>query len=151
MNNYDKIKNNLNLLSVFTLIYGILSVLFAFVPLIYVFMGAMVTQIDELDPNMKDAEAAMAMGGIFIVIGLIGFLICLGHAILNFMTYSGLKHYKWHTLCLVTAGINCLFMPFGTVLGVFQFINLLNDDARILFNPSSAQMYSNSTPPVSSS
>jgi hypothetical protein len=35
--------------------------------------------------------------------------------------------------CLVVAGIECIFMPFGTVLGVFTIIVLMRPSVRNLF------------------
>lgn len=38
-----------------------------------------------------------------------------------------------YTFCLVIAGVACMFMPFGTVLGVFTIIVLLRDSVKELF------------------
>ena len=35
--------------------------------------------------------------------------------------------------CLVMAGIECLFMPFGTVLGVFTIIVLMRESVKEMF------------------
>lgn len=35
--------------------------------------------------------------------------------------------------CLVMAGIECMFMPFGTVLGVFTIIVLMRESVQKLF------------------
>jgi hypothetical protein len=40
------------------------------------------------------------------------------------------------TFCLVVAGIECVFTPFGTVLGVFTIIVLMRDSVRELFEGS---------------
>ncbi len=37
------------------------------------------------------------------------------------------------TFCLVVASIECLFMPYGTVLGVFTIIVLLRPTVKELF------------------
>ena len=44
-----------------------------------------------------------------------------------------LAAYRSHTFCMVVAGIECLFMPFGTVLGVFTILTLIKPEARQLF------------------
>ena len=43
-----------------------------------------------------------------------------------------------YTYCLVVAGIECLFMPFGTVLGVFTIIVLIRPSVKALFEPPGA-------------
>jgi hypothetical protein len=35
--------------------------------------------------------------------------------------------------CLVMGGVECLFMPFGTVLGVFTIIVLMREPVKQLF------------------
>jgi hypothetical protein len=35
--------------------------------------------------------------------------------------------------CLVMGGVECLFMPFGTVLGVFTIIVLMQEPVKQLF------------------
>lgn len=46
-------------------------------------------------------------------------------AVANFMSAGFIKKRKNRTFSLVVAGINCLQMPFGTVLGVFTIIVLM--------------------------
>ena len=41
------------------------------------------------------------------------------------------RHYMF---CLVMAGIECLFMPFGTVLGVFTIIVLIREGVKEMFS-----------------
>lgn len=40
-----------------------------------------------------------------------------------------------HTFCIVAAGLACIIMPFGTVLGVLSLILLLQPEVRVLFEP----------------
>jgi hypothetical protein len=40
-----------------------------------------------------------------------------------------------YTFCLIMAGVECLFMPVGTVLGVFTIIVLLRDSVKRQFSP----------------
>jgi hypothetical protein len=44
-----------------------------------------------------------------------------------------LQERRRHTFCLVVAGLECMMMPFGTVLGVFTIIVLLRPAVRQLF------------------
>jgi hypothetical protein len=53
----------------------------------------------------------------------IGVFILLG-AILNFMSARYLGQRRRKVFSMVTAGVNCLSFPFGTVLGVFTFVVL---------------------------
>ena len=41
---------------------------------------------------------------------------------------------KWLTYCLVVGGIETIFTPFGTVLGVFTIIVLMKPNLKMLFD-----------------
>jgi len=41
---------------------------------------------------------------------------------------------KHCTFCLATAGVECVFMPFGTVLGVFTIIVLIRESVKEMFS-----------------
>lgn len=62
-------------------------------------------------------------------------LILCGFVVSTVIVVAGkrLAAHRSHTFCLVVAGIECLFMPFGTVLGVFTILTLLKPEARQLF------------------
>ena len=64
------------------------------------------------------------MGGIFLVIGILGTLFVAGIALLEFFVAKKLVRRESKTLCFVVAGINCLSIPLGTVLGIFTFLVL---------------------------
>jgi hypothetical protein len=49
---------------------------------------------------------------------------------LNLVSAFCLRARKHRTFSLVVAGINCVHMPLGTVLGVFTMIVLLRDSVR---------------------
>jgi hypothetical protein len=53
--------------------------------------------------------------------------------VLNVISGLCLRARKARTFSLVVAGINCLHIPLGTVLGVFTIIVLLRDSVRELY------------------
>ena len=68
----------------------------------------------------------MVFAGAWIVLGLL-FAVLLAVAGLN------LARHQRYMFCLVMAGVGCIFMPFGTVLGVFTIIVLMRDSVKQLF------------------
>ena len=46
---------------------------------------------------------------------------------------SNLAKRKHYTFCLVIAAISCMFMPLGTVLGIFTIIVLMRPSVKELF------------------
>ncbi len=49
-------------------------------------------------------------------------------------------HHRRRLFCLVVAGVECAFMPFGTVLGVFTIAVLMRESVKELFEPAQEQL-----------
>jgi hypothetical protein len=45
---------------------------------------------------------------------------------------------KHFTFCLIMAAVECIFMPFGTVLGTFTILVINRPSVRELFSPAGA-------------
>ncbi len=119
----------LNLLSIFHYVVGGLTALFSCFFLIHVAIGiAMLCGAFE----GKDAPPRF-VGLIFIIFPLL--LIIAGWTLAGFMVAAGvkLKRRVSRIFCLVIAGIECIVMPFGTVLGVFTIVLLMKDSVKSLF------------------
>lgn len=121
--------DHLRLLSIFHYVVAGVAALFACIPFIHFFLGlAMV--LGAFDG--KDAPPPwlgfifMVIGGIFIVMGW-AFAICV------FNGGRFLARRTHYTYCLVMGAVECVFMPFGTVLGVFTIIVLMRDSVKELF------------------
>jgi hypothetical protein len=73
-------------------------------------------------------------GVIFVVFPAL-FILC-GWTLAVLLAVAGrcLARRKGYTFCLVVAGISCLFMPFGTILGVFTIVVLTRPSVKRLFN-----------------
>ena len=125
---------HLDLLGIFHYIVAGVSALFSCFPVIHLVIGiAMVTgRMGEMHRSPGAPEPAL-FGWFFIAIA--AFLIVLGLTFSALLAYAGrcLRQRRRHTFCLVMAAISCMFMPFGTVLGVFTLIVLSKPSARALF------------------
>lgn len=53
--------------------------------------------------------------------------------VLNLIAWRSLKSRRHRIFTLVLSGLNCLWVPFGTVLGIFTFIVLLRPTVRELY------------------
>jgi hypothetical protein len=119
-------QQHLDLLGVFHYVVAALMALFSLFPLIHLALGvAMVTgKLEPTDPG------AAIMGWFFIVFAA-AFILCgLTMAALTALAGRYLRQRRRYTFCLVIAAIECLFMPFGTVLGVFTLIVLARNGVR---------------------
>jgi hypothetical protein len=123
-------------LCIFPMLYGI------FYMVMGVFFGAAMASV----PQGRNEPPVFLFGGIFIVIGLVIFVIALTVGLLLFKSGRNLSRHSSYTFCFVIACISCVFMPFGTILGIFTIIVLMRDSVKALFNGQSYGQYGN-TPP----
>ncbi len=128
----------LKILSIFHFVVAGISALFACFPILHFIAGIV----------MLVAGFGMGIGGEAfpesIIPGFMGlfFTLIAGSMILFGLVLAVCKalagwflgrksHYMY---CLVMAGVECIFMPFGTVLGIFTIITLLKPSVKELFD-----------------
>lgn len=120
----------LRLLSIFHYIVAGVLGLVSLLPLLHLALGiAMVT--GRLDN--KGDPAPEIFGWIFVIFPL-AFIVC-GIAMAVAIAIAGrrLQRQQSYLYCLVVAGIECFFMPFGTVLGVLTILVLLRPSVKERF------------------
>ena len=74
------------------------------------------------------------LGWIFAVLGLVLFVIGIAIAICILIAGRSLALRKRYSFALVIACIECLFVPFGTILGVFTIVVLSRESVKALFD-----------------
>jgi len=121
----------LKLLSIFHYIVGALAGLFACFPIIHLVVG-----IGLIIASLTHAsqEGAPVLVGVFFVV-IAGSMILFGWAFAVCVILAGwfIAKRRNYMFCLVMAGVECTFTPFGTVLGVFTIITLVRSSVRELF------------------
>jgi len=127
----NKDKEHLKLLSIFHYVVGGLSGFFACLPIIHLFMGIAMLAGGFEDGCGKGPPAFV--GWLFVIMASVMMLLGWGFAICLIAAGRQLAKRKHHMFCLVMAGISCMFMPFGTVLGVFTIIVLMRPSVKKLF------------------
>ena len=120
---------HLKLLAIFHYVAAGMAALFACIPFIHFFMG------------LAFATGAFAETGTearpvgLVIMAIAGFVILAGWTFAALVAVAGrsLQKRQRYTFCLVMAGVECIFMPVGTVLGVFTIIVLVRDSVKELF------------------
>jgi hypothetical protein len=122
-------KQNLKLLSIFHYVVGAIMAVFACFPLIHIAIG-----FAMLSGAFDGRDAPPKFLGLFFII-LPGIMMLCGWTltVCIFIAAGKLARHRARTYCLVIAGLECMFMPFGTVLGVFTIIVLMKDSVKELF------------------
>jgi hypothetical protein len=111
---------------------GIIA-LFSLFPIVHLVFGiVMIVSPDTFETGGEGPPAFIGwlfafIGGTIILVGLV-FATCV---ILAGRFLSLRRHY---TYCFVMACIQCLFIPFGTVLGVFTIIVLMRESVKQIFS-----------------
>jgi hypothetical protein len=86
------------------------------------------------------------LGWIFVIMGVIIILLGWSMAICILIAGKKLKQRKHRIYCMVVAGIECMFMPLGTILGIFTLIALNKDSIKALFGPQTPPSLPDSQP-----
>jgi len=129
-------REHLRLLAIFHYVVAGLAAVFSFFPLLYTTVGAIFIFAarhgtakpgEELPPEF--------LGWLFAVVGLLLFSLGIAMAICILLAGRCLSRNRHYTFALVMVCIECLFIPFGTVLGVFTIIILSRESVRELFSP----------------
>ncbi len=131
-------QEHLRLLSIFHYVVGGVGCLFACMPLLHMIFGLVfIYSPDTFAGSAGDAPPAF-FGWLFFIMGLFFFLI--GQAVSICIIVSGrfLAKRKRYLYSFIVGCIECIFIPFGTVLGVFTIIVLSRESVKVLYGKSTA-------------
>ncbi|HEL2979276.1 TPA: hypothetical protein UMB92_002130 [Stenotrophomonas maltophilia] len=129
--------DHLRTLSIAHYVVGALIAMFSMIFIIHIVLGITALSgnlpMDSGGQPSSPAEQRL-FGWMFTLIGCVAVFggITLG----AFVAYAGrcLAHRRRYMLCLIAAGLACLFTPIGTVLGVFSLIILLRPQVKAAFD-----------------
>ena len=122
----------LNLLAVFHYVVGGIAALLSCMPLMHVFIGLAMLS-GRMFRTGNGSGPPPFMGWMFVIMGTVFILTGWSMAVCIIIAGRKLKRRKHRVFCMVIAGIECVFMPFGTVLGVFTLIALSKDSIKEVF------------------
>jgi hypothetical protein len=125
--------DHLRLLAIFHYIVSGLAALFACIPIIHLVIGLfMILAPQKFGPG--NGQPPAMIGWLFV--GLASFFILAGwtFAVLVLVAGRFIARRKHYQFCFVVACVECIFMPFGTVLGVFTILVLNRPTVKQLFN-----------------
>jgi len=125
-------EEHLKLLSIFHYVVAGLSALFACFPIFHLVIGIGMVIGSLVDPS-RDSIPLAGVGLIFTIFA--GGIMLFGWVFAASVAFAGrfLMTRKRYMFCLVVAGIECIFTPFGTILGVFTIIVLMRPSVKELF------------------
>ncbi|HET7227100.1 MAG TPA: hypothetical protein VFJ55_00540 [Chthoniobacterales bacterium] len=123
-------EQHLQLLAIFHYIVGGLAAFFACFPLIHLTIGAVM-----VCGGFSGNQAPPAiLGWLFIILGGGFFLAGQSLAVCIIIAGRSLAQRRRYLFVFVIACCECLFMPFGTVLGVFTIVLLSRESVKAAFD-----------------
>jgi len=133
-------EEHLRLLAIFHYVVAGLATLFSLFPLLYTTIGGVfIFAARHGTPKPGEELPPEFLGWIFVVLGSILFLAGLAVAVCILIAGRCLSRRRRYTFALIIACIECLFIPFGTILGVFTIIVLSRASVRGLFSTAVVQ------------
>jgi len=124
-------KQHLKLLSIFHYVLAGISVLVSLFPVFHLVLGIMMVVIPgHHGPGTPEPEL---VGWLFIGFAILFILCGLTFSAFVFLNARFLSRKRHHTFCLVMAGVECLLIPYGAILGVLTIIVLMRDPVKALF------------------
>ena len=124
---------HLRLLSIFHYVKGGIGAFFSCIPIIHVIFGLILITAPQLFGHGKDQPPAF-VGWLLLVLGISIILFGWTFAALTLTTGRCIARRRHYTFCFVWACLECLSIPFGTVLGVFTIVVLGRPSVKQLFN-----------------
>ncbi len=129
-------KETLHLLAIFHYVIAGLVAFTACLPLFHITIGLFVTveAITNNEPFMAIAGIAFMIFATMIIV--VGWLL----AVFIFTSGKNLDKQTNYKFCTIGAGVLCLFLPLGTILGVFTLVTLQEKSVKELFSTTRAEV-----------
>jgi hypothetical protein len=126
---------HLRLLSIFHYVVAGVAGFCSFFPLLYTVMGFVFVALSH-HPQAHPAQEVppAALGWVFVGLGIFLFLLGAVFAFVLAVAGRSLSRRKHYWFAFVVACIECIFVPFGTILGVFTIIVLSRQSVKTLFS-----------------
>jgi len=130
----DRDQEHLRLLSIGYYILAGIALLITLLMLLYIALGVLF--VSGIIPENRNSNGdPRVVGYIFLGIGAAAFIFGLAFAALYFAAGRSLRSRHHRTFCLVMAGLSCLYIPWGTALGVCTIMVLIRPQVKGWFEP----------------
>ncbi|MBK7705921.1 MAG: hypothetical protein IPN69_24060 [Acidobacteria bacterium] len=146
-NEVNQDREHLKILSICHYVFAGLCIFPFLYGFIYTFMGVFVGAMIAADTRHNDGPPAALFGGIFVLVGLSISAVALAIGIAAIKSGRNMSKLNGRMFSFVFACFLCLFMPIGTILGVFSIIVLSRESVKRLFDGGGGFQQYGSVPP----
>lgn len=124
--------SHLRLLGIFHYIVGSISMLMSLMPIIHLVIGIIFIVSPETMTEQGENPPKF-IGYLFAGLGAVFFLLGVSFSVCVIISGKYLRSQKRYLFSFIIACIECIFMPFGTILGVFTIIVLSKESVKKLY------------------
>lgn len=126
-------QEHLKLLSIFHYVVGALGGLFSCFFIIHLVIGILALTSPQMMAGKSGEVPPPFFGWLFVIMGSAALLCGWGYMVCMIIAGRSLARRKRYIFCMVIAGLSCLFVPFGTILGIFTIVVLSRESVKELF------------------
>jgi ABC-type branched-subunit amino acid transport system permease subunit len=126
-------REQLKLLSIFHYVVGGIAACFSLISLPYIGIGAYMLSSPEEMRSTDGSSPPPEFGLLFLGTGIVLLIVFLSLAICQIISGRCLAKRKRYWFSIVVAGFECLFTPFGTILGILTIIVLVRVSVKSLY------------------
>ncbi len=130
---YNRDEEHLKLLGIFHYVCAGMMMLFSLIFIFHAVIGLVMLINPQAFESPDGDMPPKAIGLLFAIMGTCPMIFGWTLGILTIVSGRMIQRKRRRTFSLVIAGINCLWMPFGTILGVFTIIVLLRESVIMLY------------------
>lgn len=128
-------QEQLRLICIFHYVVAGFSALMGCLPIIHLTVGIGILT-GFFDQPQRNAGPDQFIGWIFVGLACVSMAMAWSGTVVILLSARFLQRRTHHTFCLVVAGLECLMIPFGTILGVFTIVVLTRPSVERLFDES---------------
>ena len=121
------------LLAIFYFVHAGLALFGLCIGLLYIGLGITIALAPPSDVDPQSSRVAEFMSWFFIGIGSLAAILSVIMCVLQVRCGRCLRKFRNRTYCMTVAGITCISVPLGTVLGILTFIVLARPPVAQLF------------------
>jgi hypothetical protein len=130
----DRDAEHLRLLTLSYYILAGITGFFALMPAAFFLIFGSLISSGAFPPTPQSSQAdTRVLGTMMLSAGAAAFVAGSAGAVAAFLTGRNIRDHRRRTFCIVVAAISCLYIPWGTMIGVFTIVVLNRPTVKALF------------------